>query len=230
MGEETQLFLLHFAGGNRYSFQFLKSFVPNGFSFCPIELPGRGKRMSETLLLSESAATEDLVDQIIAHRNTKPYVLFGHSMGASLAIRVAKKMESINDAPTRLVVAGNSGPGTSDGKKRSTMTDPELKEELLTLGGVEDEVIMNDELFNFFSPILRADFGLLENARTLEDDFKVAVPIRAVMGTKEEKADKIENWKRFTSKDFNYQLLEGNHFFIHDHPAELIKIITDNDG
>ncbi len=230
MEEETQLFLLHFAGGNFYSFQFLKPFVPRGYSYCPIELPGRGKRMGEALLYSENEAVADLVRQIKAKRNGKPYLLFGHSMGASLGIRVAKKMEELNDAPERLILAGNAGPGTSDRKNRSTMTDAELKEELLTLGGVGNEVLMNDELFDFFAPIMRADFGLLENAEELSDDFKVKVPIRAVMGTTEETADQIENWKRFTSNQFSSQLLEGNHFFIHDHPSQLMKIITDQNG
>lgn len=230
MEEETQLFLLHFAGGNFYSFQFLKPFVPSGYSFCPIELPGRGKRMSEALLYSESEAVADLVRQIKAKRNGRPYLLFGHSMGASLGIRVAKKMEELGDAPDRLILAGNAGPGTSDRKNRSTMTDAELKEELLTLGGVGNEVLMNDELFDFFAPIMRADFGLLENAEELTDDFKVEAPICAVMGTAEETAPQIENWKRFTSSQFSSQLLEGNHFFIHDHPFQLMKIITEQNG
>ncbi|HAP63992.1 MAG TPA: thioesterase, partial [Cytophagales bacterium] len=37
--EQPQLFLLHFAGGNCYSFQFLKNIVPQQISFLPLELP-----------------------------------------------------------------------------------------------------------------------------------------------------------------------------------------------
>jgi external thioesterase TEII len=228
--EETQLYLLHFAGGNLYSFQFLRPFTPIGYSFCPIELPGRGRRINAPLLFSERDATADLVNQIRAMRNSKPYVIFGHSMGASLAIRVAKLMEAINDAPMRLVLAGNAGPGTSDKKERSTMNDSELKDELLTLGGVANEVLTNDELFDYFAPIIRADFSLLENAEELSEDFRVGIPITAIMGDAEDTADKIENWGRFTSKEFTFQLLKGNHFFIHDHPSKMMEIITNENG
>jgi external thioesterase TEII len=54
----------------------------------------------------------------------------------------------------------------------------------------------------------------------------VNTPIVAVMGDKEETAEDIENWRNFTSSTFKPHLLEGNHFFIHDHPAELVRIIT----
>ena len=228
--EKKQLIMLHFAGGNCYSFHFLKPYVPAEYSYCPIELPGRGKRMNESLLRNEIEATADLFHQINALRNSKPYILFGHSMGASLAIRVAKRLEEISDPPSRLILAGNAGPGTGEKKSRSSMSDEELKVELSMLGGVENEVLSNDDLFSFFSPIMRADFGLLENALELNDDFKVKIPITAVMGDAEETAGEIENWARFTLKDFKFYLLEGNHFFIHKHPSKLMKIITNGNG
>ncbi len=47
--KKTQLFLLHFAGGNYYSFRFMFPQL-NEFEIIPVELPGRGKRMKENLL------------------------------------------------------------------------------------------------------------------------------------------------------------------------------------
>lgn len=224
-----QLFMLHFAGGNVFSFQFLKPYLPNNFDFHPIELPGRGKRITEELLLTQSEAVDDLVSQITSLRNNQPYLIFGHSMGASLGLRVTKKLEESGDPPKRLIVAGNAGPGIKDDDKcRSTMTDEELKEELKTLGGVSDEVMDNHELFNFFAPIMRSDFGLLENGEKLAPGFKINSPIFAVMGDQEETSGKIENWKKFTSNEFKFYLLQGNHFFIHDHPSSLIRIINNS--
>jgi external thioesterase TEII len=229
-GKNTQAFFLHFAGGNSYSFNFLKPFVPKNFDFHVIELPGRGKRSNEKLLSVESEAIDDLLNQINSLRNDKPYIIFGHSMGAHLGLRVTKKMEELGDYPKQLIVAGNAGPGTGDEDKyRSTMNDEVLKEELLSLGGVPNEILENEELFSFFSKIMRSDFKILEEGEPLDADFKVSTPIVAVMGDKEETADDIENWRNFTSSTFKSYLLSGNHFFIHDHPAELVKIITNFD-
>ena len=227
VGKNTQVFLLHFAGGNSYSFNFLRPFLPRNFDFHLMELPGRGRRIHEELLSAESEAIDDLLKQITSLRNDKPYIIFGHSMGARLGLRVTEKMERLGDYPKQLIVAGNAGPGTGDQNVyRSRMNDEELKEELISLGGVPDEVLQDDDVFQFFSQIMRSDFRILEEAEPLDTDFKVSAPIVAVMGDKEETAEDIENWRNFTSSNFKSYLLRGNHFFIHDHPAELVKIIT----
>ncbi len=220
-----QIFFLHFAGGNVYSFQFLRPYLPNNLNFHPIELPGRGKRMSEKLLSSEFEAVNDLVSQIVALRNNQPYIIFGHSMGATLGLKVTKKLEELGDPPKRLIVAGNAGPGTVKDKSRSKMNDEELKAELKMLGGVQDEVLNNEDLFSFFSPIMRSDFEILENVQKIESSFKINSPIIAVMGDKEETSNKIENWKNFTSNEFKFHVLTGNHFFIYDHPSDIVQII-----
>jgi surfactin synthase thioesterase subunit len=226
---KIQLFMLHFSGGNCYSFQFLKPYLPGNIDFHPLELPGRGKRINEKLLSTESEAVEDLVSQITVLRNDLPFLIFGHSMGASLGLRVTKKLEELGDPPERLIVAGNAGPGTSkDDKLRSVMNNEELKEELRKLGGVPEEVLNNHDLFDFFSPIMRSDFRVLENGEKLPPDYKISSPITAVMGDQEESADEIENWKKFTSREFKSYLLSGNHFFIHNHPLDLVRIIKNS--
>lgn len=222
-----QLFLLHFGGGNCYSYHFLRPYLPNHFDFLPLELPGRGKRIKEELVSIESQAIEDLVSQIISLRNNQPYIIFGHSMGATLGLRVTKKLEEAGDPPKRLIVSGNAGPGTGEDKRRSEMDDKELKEELKTLGGVQDEVLDNEDLFDFFAPIMRSDFRLLENSEKLSPGYKLTSSITAIMGDNEETSEEIENWKNFTSGDFKSYLFSGNHFFIHDHPNELAQIIKD---
>ncbi len=45
------------------------------------------------------------------------------------------------------------------------------------------------------------------------------------MGDKEETSEEIDNWKNFTTAEFKFHLLPGNHFFIHDHPVDLVQII-----
>ncbi|WP_103071069.1 thioesterase II family protein [Aquimarina sediminis] len=225
-----QLFLLHFAGGSCYSFDFLKRNISSDISFIPLEIPGRGRRFGEDLLKTKELVVQDYFDQIIERRNNQPYVIYGHSMGATMGLYVAKKMEDFDDPPNHLVVSGNPGPGIKefDGekeKKRYLMNDKDFKEELRELGGVPEEVLENKDLFDFFSPIMRADFEVLEKDHDSEADFVLKTSIYALMGSEEKSKDKIENWNRFTTGKFQFKILNGDHFFINNHSEQLTKII-----
>jgi external thioesterase TEII len=222
-----QLFLLHFAGGSTYSFDFIKKHINSDIEFIPLELPGRGKRCNEKLLKTKRETILDYFSQIKALRNDKPYIIYGHSMGATLGLSVVEKMENSNDAPSALIVSGNPGPGVykEDKTIRYLLDDIEFKIVLKELGGIPDEVLDNDELYEFFSPIIRADFETLENDNFSEKGIVINTPLYAMMGDEEETSDRIENWKNFTNDDFQYKILKGNHFFIYEHTEELVKVI-----
>lgn len=229
-----QLFLFHFAGGSTYSYDFLKKKIDNNmYEFIPLELPGRGKRLEEILIEDKQEAIFDYIKQVKSHRNGKPYIIYGHSMGATLGLYVTKHMEIIQDPPCQLIVSGNPGPGVKEydeenkiKEKRYLMNDVDFKNELRDLGGVPEEVLQNDELYSFFSPIMRADFKILETGEGLGQQVVLNTPILAMMGTNEKNVEQIENWEKFTSSVFESKILEGDHFFIHKYPNELIELFT----
>jgi len=223
---KLQVFLLHFAGGNAYSFQFLKKHFRDEIELHMLELPGRGRRVAEPLLTKKEAAVADYVHQIQRSRTDLPYIIYGHSMGATLGLEVAAAMEQTNDPPVALIVSGNAGPGTGAVKNRYLMNKPDFKDELRVLGGIQEEVLNHEELFDFFEPIMRADFEILEseaNRSTISG--KLRTPIVAVMGSEEETVESISNWKQFTTGSFQQQVVSGNHFFIHDHPQLIVQLI-----
>ena len=226
-----QIYLLHFAGGNVYSFQLLKKYFNQTYEFIPLELPGRGKRMGEQLISSADDAVSDYVLQIERSRNDQPFIIYGHSMGASLGLEVTKKMELLGDHPLRLIVSGNAGPGIHENKRRYLMNEDNFKSELRELGGVPEEVLNDPDLFGFFEPIMRADFEILESERkTSNGEIVLETPIIALMGNSEDKSDQISNWKLFSTKEVKTVIWPGNHFFIHNHAAGLAKIITEENA
>lgn len=227
--KKTQLFLLHFAGGNCYSFNFLKKYLAARFDFHPLELPGRGLRSEEAVLYNRQAAIEDYFQQIKSLRNQQPYLVYGHSMGATLGLSVTKKMEAIRDLPEALIVSGNPGPGAGKEKERRyLLADDDFKESLRKLGGVPEEVLQNKDLYDFFSPVMRADFEILEKEEQhIEKDILLQTPICAIMGGEEESMDQIENWQRFTTAKIATKIFPGNHFFIYDNAEALAKTIYD---
>ncbi|MDN4011781.1 thioesterase domain-containing protein [Chryseobacterium gambrini] len=222
-----QLFLLHFAGGNKYSYNFLQSKLKSDIEFIPIELPGRGARFEENLIRDKEEAIQDLFLQIKDKRNGKPYVIYGHSMGAILGFSVTEMLEKENDAPNYLIVSGNPGPLEDHSfSLRYNLDDETFKKRIAELGGVPDEIIENQETFAFFSTIMRADFECVEKDRQYEKNKIIQTPIYAIMGSEENLSARIRNWENFTNSSFNYLIFEGNHFFIHHHSREIGKLIN----
>ena len=222
---KPQLFLLHFAGGNYYSFHFLLPLLQD-FHVFPIELPGRGKRIHEGLLTDFDKAAQDIYAQIMKNLTTSGFLIYGHSMGAYLALRVVNILEKKGRSPACLIVSGNAGPGIGKEKFTYLLGHQEFISKLESLGGVPSELMENKELFNFFEPILRADFEVAEK-NGLKDEPAVNAPLYAIMGSDEEQVDQISNWGKFTRSGFSYEILSGDHFFIHRHPERISNIIKE---
>lgn len=222
----AQLFLLHFAGGNTHSLKAIASLV-RGFDVIPLELPGRGKRIHEVLLHDFDQAAQDMFRQFV-HRlePSAPFLIYGHSMGAYLALRVANLLERTGRIPAHVIVSGNAGPGTSKAKQLHLLEYDSFIDEIRKLGGAPDELLENAELMEFFEPILRADFEIAEN-NGMDDEPAIEAPLYAMMGDQEENVDRITNWSRFTRSRFNYEILEGDHFFIYQHPQRVATVITE---
>lgn len=221
--EKPKIFLFHFAGGNAYSFQFLTPFWGDLIPVA-LELPGRGKRLREPLLYDFGAAALDLCNQVRSRLTAGPFLIYGHSMGAYLALRVCNMLEKTGASPDCLIVSGTTAPGVTIKEKRYLLGRDEFIEKVEELGGVPPELSGNQEFFNFFEPILRADFEITEK-NDIAADPPVSAPIYAMMGDREENTDKIAQWTRFTRSSFGHQILPGDHFFIQKQPQKIAGII-----
>jgi len=223
--KKPQLFLLHFAGGNCYSFQFLTPLL-NFFEVIPLELPGRGKRMNENLLNVFDVAARDLYGQLAPRLNKAPFLIYGHSMGAYLALKVCHLLEAAGRFPAYLIVSGNAGPRKKENNAyRYLLKQDAFMDMLKDLGGIPEELLSDKELFEFFEPILRADFEVAERHH-MENVTPVSAPLYAMMGSLEEEVEEIQNWSRFTQAHFESKVFDGDHFFIHKHAPAIAGVIN----
>jgi external thioesterase TEII len=221
--KKPQLFLLHFAGGNRYSFQFMIPHLKD-FDIIVPELPGRGRRMNEQLITDFDLAATEMYNQISMSLLSPSFMIYGHSMGAYLALRVTNMLERAGTPPLCLVVSGNAGPGMATTKDRYLLSKEDFIGELKKLGGIPEELIENEEMFNLFEPVLRSDFEIAERNNAREEP-AVKAPLFAMMGDQEEDVEHIANWNKYTHSRFDHIVMEGDHFFIHKHPKDISAII-----
>jgi external thioesterase TEII len=221
---KPKLFFLHFAGGNCYSYQFILPYLDK-FEVIFLELPGRGKRMMEDLIKDYDNAIVDYYKQIRKRLDGSDFIIYGHSMGATLGWEVTRMLEENNIFPLSLIVSGNAGPGVgAEKKERHLLPEDMFIKELRKLGGLTEDFYENRELFEFFEPILRADFEVLEKKPIV---FKsvIKTPLYALMGKEEENVQFIDNWKKYVVNSFESEIFEGDHFFIYKHPQSISGII-----
>jgi external thioesterase TEII len=218
---KPQLFLLHYAGGNCYSFQFMMPMLTPFFDVVPTELPGRGKRIMEPLVNSKDEAILELAMVIKNQLNGQPYMTYGHSMGAMLTPFIVNILKRVATPPIGVVVSGNPSPVVPDGINRHQMSQADLAEELRYMGGIPEEYFSSPELIAFFEPIVRSDFKIAESRMPAEQIPVIDVPVYSIMGTEEVFSEKIADWAAFTTGEFGSELMEGGHFFIQSHPDKI---------
>jgi external thioesterase TEII len=218
-----ELFQLHFAGGNIHSYQFLKSHLGK-VKAIPLELPGRGRRMVEPMVDSCQEAIDDLFAQFVKqHQPNTPFAIYGHSMGALLGLGLVEKMEKAGIHPAFFVATGNAGPGVRCREQLHALPDDAFYAELKRMGGMPAGFWESPELVEFFAPILRGDFRLIEQEEIKLKE-KVSTPVHIIMGSDEPESSEVQNWENFCH-NVQTSLLEGGHFFIHRHAVELASRI-----
>jgi medium-chain acyl-[acyl-carrier-protein] hydrolase len=93
-----------------------------------------------------------------------PFVLFGHSMGATVAFELARHLRRANKILlAHLFVSACSSPHFPRQEPIFyEFPDPEFIEELRRLSGTPDEVLEHPELMQLMLPMLRADFEAVQ--------------------------------------------------------------------
>jgi len=225
--EKDKLFLIPFAGGNGYSLRFFTDYLKDQFELVFLELPGRGRRLDESLLTNLDCVISDYMSQILMHIVFESDIyIYGHSMGAILALRLCEKLESKkNTFVKKNFVSGCSRLYPND-QKIYKLDEKSFKKELVKLGGMPKEILDNNSFFEFYDPIIRADFEVIQSKPFFYEGFKINTPIYSMMGSKEEGTPQIENWKGLTSSSFEFKIFEGNHFFIQNESEAVSEIIS----
>lgn len=221
------LFCLPFAGGSKYSLQYLKKVLPRSISCHFLEYPGRGNRIKENFAENISEIVNDAYVKI-APLLEKPYAIYGHSMGAKVAYLLAQRIrEEGRPAPLHLFISGTDAPSVPN---REPLRHLLPKDDFITavkeLGGVPDELLMHEELLEYFEPILRADFKASETY-IYKPTTPLDIPLTVMVGDKEDMEEEdILEWQKETLFTMRLYKFSGNHFFIFKHEKEIGKIIA----
>src|SRR5918912_669489 len=79
------------AGGGASRYRDWAALLPEDIEVVPVQLPGREGRFTEDPFTSMEQLTGPLLDGLASYL-TRPFALFGHSMGAFIAFELARRV------------------------------------------------------------------------------------------------------------------------------------------
>src|SRR5436305_7322096 len=91
-GADLRLFCFPYAGGSSSVFAAWWRSLPNFVQLAPVQLPGRGNRISERPWRKLDQLADAIVEDLLPVFKEKPFAIFGHSMGATLGFEVARRL------------------------------------------------------------------------------------------------------------------------------------------
>lgn len=211
-----RLFCLPHAGGGASEFHPWTGSLPASVQVCPILLPGRETRFSESLLTNFDELTETIVEEMKPHLDL-PYAVFGHSMGALLAFECVRRLEQAGaPAAQWLFLSGRRAPDAQpDAHPLHALPDAEFLDQLHRIyKGIPEELLSNPEIMQIFLPILRADIAIVESYR-FADHEPLDCPITVFAGQSDTTVtwQQLMAWKRHTRRQFAAHIFPGDHFY-----------------
>ncbi len=227
---KVKLFCLPYAGGSAAIYYRWKKYLDSNIEVVPVEIAGRGRRMSESFYDSMLNAVDDVFNIIKPIIRNCDYAFYGHSMGTIIAFELCRKIMGENERqPLHLFVSGRYPPSTRrEEKYLSRLPDNVFLEEICKLGGTSTELVVNKELCEIFVPILKADYRIIEEYKYINSDkkFNYGITVFNGKGDSEVSYDEVKEWGQHTLLQNPIHEFEGNHFFINDKIVEITKIIN----
>ncbi len=155
-----------------------------------------------------------------------PYALYGHSMGALVAFEFAHRAVIAGFPPAMLIVSGRAAPSVPERRQRYCLPSPQFRTMLRDLGGFPPGVLESEDLMDFFEPILRADFEVIETHACISRP-KLDVPITVAIGDHDDATvETARLWELETTRGTQLTVFRGDHFFIQQHSGAMAQLIA----
>jgi medium-chain acyl-[acyl-carrier-protein] hydrolase len=223
-----RLFCFPYAGGGAQIFRTWQSELPSEVEVCPVQLPGRGRRLKEAAYTNVHTLVQELAQGLLPFLG-KPFAFFGHSMGATISFELARYLRrEYHLMPQHLFISGRRAPHIPSTHAHTyNLPDPEFLAALRDLKGTPHEALEHPDLMELMLPLLRADFELSENYTYLNGPL-LDCPMSIYGGQEDDDVPRehLEAWGKLTTGSVSLKMFPGDHFFVNTTQNALLKTLS----
>jgi len=222
---EARLVCLPHAGGSAsWFFPMAKALAPD-LEVLSVQYPGRQERRLEPCRGSVAELADELVD-LVAALADKPLALFGHSLGATVAFELIRRLEARGVVPEVFFASGRRAPSTVRAESVHLRDDAGIIAEILSLGGSDARLLEDPDIAEMVLPAVRGDYRAAETYR-YADGPPLSCPVVVLTGDSDPKVSPHEAaaWAGHTSGRFELHSFPGGHFYLNDQAPQVLDVI-----
>nr|XP_020842853.1 S-acyl fatty acid synthase thioesterase, medium chain [Phascolarctos cinereus] len=241
-GAAFKLICFPWAGsGSSHFAKWAKSFH-HSIEVSSIRLPGRESRSNEPVATNLGHVAAEISNALLPILQDIPFailvtgpVLFPlyQTACSSGHLEALHLKENYKLQPMHFFVSSANPPHVSneiclDAPYHSGMSEEQVFNIIMTMGGIPKDILENKELLEMFLPILKADIHMMFNFTYVKTSKTLlSCDITCFSGT-EDTAKKTEGWKDLTSGSVENHKFPGNRFYLTNPSNEtfIINYIT----
>ncbi|MGY6026559.1 thioesterase II family protein [Streptomyces spinosirectus] len=214
------------AGGSAVAFHPWAAAFPPDVEVLAVQYPGRQDRITEPRVEDLAELAADVLPELRAAVGAGPYALFGHSMGATLAFEVARRLEADGAGPEILVASARRAPSRHRDQLVHLLDDAQLADHIAELSTANSRLMADVRARAMIVPTVRSDLRAIETYRC-PPGLALRTPILTIIGDSDPwtTPDEAHAWARHTRGGFELRLLPGGHFYLDDHQDEVRELI-----
>ncbi len=212
---QTRVVCVPYSGAGPSIYHRFAKAAPAAWEVYAVDAPGRETRLAEPSLTAWDVYVDALESALTAMPGGA-LVLYGHSLGALLALEAARRLEQRN-APAALVCcAAMPWPsGLVDRPRLSGLPDTDFVDAMAAWLGSVPKSLHHPDIRESVLPSLRADLLLLERYR-FNPAPPLAAPLAVFAGDDDAltKGRNMDEWRAGTAGAFSQWRIPGGHFFL----------------